>query len=62
MKTLACDMCETSFSAETFDDWFSQMKDHYMSDHADIMAANANKTKEEGMQWMADMKKKFETS
>ena len=31
-----------------------------MSDHADVMAANANKSEEEGMKWMADMKAKFE--
>ena len=60
MKTLSCDMCEKDFSAETFDEWFGQMKGHYMSDHADVMAGNANKSKEEGMKWMADMKAKFE--
>ena len=60
MKTLACDLCDTEFSAETFDGWFKQMQTHYMSDHADVMAANANKSKEEGMKWMAEMKGKFE--
>ncbi|MFC1609876.1 hypothetical protein ACFL6C_02870 [Myxococcota bacterium] len=60
MKTLACDMCDQRFSAEAFDGWFAQMKTHYMSDHSDVMAANANKSKEEGMKWMADMKAKFE--
>jgi hypothetical protein len=60
MKTLSCDICPREFSAETFDDWFKQMQGHYMSDHADVMAANAGKSKEEGMQWMADMKAKFE--
>ncbi len=61
MKTQSCDMCETEFSAETFDGWFEQMKKHYMSDHAEVMAQSANKSKEEGMKWMADMKAKFET-
>ena len=60
MKTLSCDICDKEFSAETFEDWFEQMKSHYMTDHADIMAKNANKSKEEGMKWMADMKAKFE--
>ena len=60
MKTLSCDMCENEISAESFDDWFGQMKKHYMSNHADAMAASANKTKEEGMQWMANMKAKFD--
>jgi len=54
-------MCDKDFSADTFDEWFEQMKHHYMSDHADVMANNANKSREEGMKWMADMKAKFET-
>ena len=60
MKTLSCDQCDQSFSAETFEEWFELMKDHYLSDHADIMSANANKSKEEGMAWMASMKAKFD--
>ena len=60
MKTLSCDMCGKDFSAETFEKWFQQMKNHYMSDHAEVMARNANKSKEEGMKWMAEMKAKFE--
>ena len=60
MKTLSCDMCDKGFSAETFDAWFKQMQTHHMSDHADVMAANAGKSKEEGMKWMADMKARFE--
>ena len=59
MKTLSCDMCDKDCSADDFDGWFNQMKGHYMSDHADVMASNANKSKEEGMKWMADMKAKF---
>jgi hypothetical protein len=53
-------MCESEFSADTFDEWFKQMQGHYMSDHADVMAASASKSKEEGMKWMAGMKAKFE--
>ena len=60
MKKLNCDQCDKSFSAETFDEWFGLMKEHYMSDHADIMAANASKSKEEGMAWMAEMKARFD--
>jgi hypothetical protein len=60
MKTMSCDICEQEFSAASFDDWFGQMKQHYMSEHADVMAQNANKSKEEGMKWMADMRAKFE--
>ncbi|MBT8494422.1 MAG: hypothetical protein KJO07_15305 [Deltaproteobacteria bacterium] len=61
MKTMSCDLCEQTFSADDFDGWFEQMKGHYMSDHADFMAEAANKSKEEGMKWMADMKAKFES-
>ncbi len=61
MKTMSCDMCEKAFSAESFDEWFAQMKTHYMSAHADVMAQNANKPKEEGIKWMADMRAKFES-
>ena len=61
MKTMSCDMCDKEFSAASCDDWFGQMKPPYMADHADVMAQNANKSKEEGMKWMADMKAKFES-
>ncbi len=60
MKSLSCDICELIFSAETFEQWFDQMKQHYISDHADVMANNAGKSKEEGLKWMAEMKAKFE--
>ena len=60
MKTLSCDICDKNFSADSFEQWFEQMKRHYMSDHADVMANNATKSKEDGMKWMADMKAKFE--
>lgn len=60
MKTMKCDVCDKEFSAETFEDWFKQMQEHYMKDHADFMKAAQNKSKEEGMKWMAGMKAKFE--
>jgi len=61
MKTMSCDMCDNKFSAETFEDWFKQMQSHYMSEHADFMKeAQQTKSKEDGMKWMAEMKKKFE--
>lgn len=60
MKTLGCDLCDDEFSAKTFDDWFDQMKAHYMSAHTEVMKANAGKSREEGMKWMADMKARFE--
>ena len=60
MKTMPCDLCDSTFSGETFEDWFKQMQGHYMNDHADFMVQAKTKSKEEGMKWMADMKAKFE--
>jgi bisphosphoglycerate-dependent phosphoglycerate mutase len=61
MKTLACDQCEKTFEAETFEGWFKLMKAHYASDHADIMAdMMKNYTKEDGEKWMKKYKAQFE--
>lgn len=60
MKTLSCDICDTTFEAATFEEWFQQMMPHYMADHADFMEANKDKPKEEGEKWMAAAKKRFE--
>ena len=61
MKTMSCDSCEVEFTTENFEDWFKQMQVHYMTEHADFMEQAKNKTKEEGMKWMSDMKAKFES-
>lgn len=61
MKTMKCDLCDKEFSADTFEEWFKQMQNHYMTDHADFMKQSQTKSKEEGMKWMADMKAKFES-
>ncbi len=60
MKTLSCDLCDVSFDAETFEQWFQQMLSHYKSDHADFMAAAADKPKEEGAKWMAEARARFD--
>lgn len=60
MKTLSCDQCDTTFDADTFDDWFKQMQGHYMVAHVDVMMANAGISKEELTTWMDDAKKRFE--
>jgi hypothetical protein len=60
MKSMKCDMCVKEFHAQTFEEWFKQMQAHYMSDHSEFMQSAQNKSKEEGMKWMADMKAKFE--
>ncbi len=61
MKTLSCDLCDADFTAETFEDWMAQMMPHYKNDHADVMEANKNKTKEEGMKWMAENRARFDS-
>ena len=60
MKTMSCDICDTQFQGETFDDWFKACQQHYMADHADFMAAAAGKPKEEGLKWMEEARKRFE--
>ena len=62
MKTLKCDICDTSFEAENFEAWFKAMHSHYMTTHADIMKAMGDKPKEEGEKWMAEAKKRFESA
>jgi hypothetical protein len=56
---MACDLCDATFSAESFDKWCELMKAHYMSTHADFMSEN--NSKEEGKRWMETMKAKFES-
>jgi len=59
MKTLPCDVCGEAIEGETFDDWFKSMHAHYTTAHADVMAAMADKPKEEGMKWMEEARAKF---
>ena len=61
MKTMSCDLCEKEFSGNTFEEWFEQMKVHYMKDHSDFMVQNKYKPREEGMKWMVIMKEKFDS-
>lgn len=59
MKAVTCDLCDKAFDAETFEDWLEQMKPHYMAEHADFMKASKDKSKEEGMKWMEEARKRF---
>lgn len=61
MKTMKCDICDKEFSGETFEAWFKQMQSHYQADHIEFMKQSQGKSKEEGMNWVADMKAKFES-
>lgn len=59
MKTLKCDLCETTAEGETFEDWMEALKPHYMSEHKDIMM-DPSKTKEDMARWMSENKDRFE--
>jgi len=59
MKTLSCDLCETTALGETFEAWMENLKPHYMKDHADVMN-DPTKGKEDVLKWMVENKKRFE--
>lgn len=59
MKTLSCDLCDHSESAETFELWMKTLMPHYMKDHAEVMS-DPTKTKEDQIKWMSENKKRFE--
>lgn len=61
MKTLACDLCETTAEGETFEAWMEALKPHYAKAHADVMS-DTTKTKEDMMKWMAENKARFEAA
>jgi hypothetical protein len=59
MKTLKCDLCEVTAEGETFEEWMSALRPHYMEAHADVMNDPA-RGKEEMEQWMADNRARFD--
>ena len=59
MKTLRCDLCETTAQGETFEDWMKELMPHYMQAHADVMNDPKN-GKAEQMKWMAENKARFD--
>lgn len=61
MKTLKCDLCETTAEGETFEEWVEELKPHYMKAHADVMT-DSSKTKEDMMKWMIENKARFDTA
>lgn len=64
MKTLKCDLCEYEAQGETFDAWMEAMKPHYGTAHADFMAEQGQKPKDEQMaemqKWMTQNKTRFQ--
>jgi hypothetical protein len=59
MKTLKCDLCDTTADGETFEEWMTALRPHYMEAHADVMN-DSSKTKEDMERWMAENKARFD--
>jgi hypothetical protein len=61
MKTLKCDLCEITADGETFEDWMTALRPHYMEAHADVMNEPSH-GKEEREKWMADNRARFDAA
>ncbi len=59
MKTLKCDLCDSTADGETFEEWMKALMPHYMKDHADVMS-DFSKTEEDKTKWMAENKTRFD--
>ena len=59
MKTVKCDLCDTTAEGETFEDWMKALRPHYMEAHADVMSSH---NKEDGEKWMVDNKARFDAA
>lgn len=59
MKTLKCDLCETTAVGETFEQWMQNLMPHFMVAHAEVMN-DANKSKDDQQKWMAENKARFD--
>ncbi len=59
MKTLKCDLCDSTADGETFEEWMKALMPHYMKDHADVMS-DSSKTEEDKTKWMAENKTRFD--
>jgi len=61
MKTLKCDLCDVTVDGETFEEWMSALRPHYMKTHADVMNDPGN-SQEQMKKWMAENKARFDTA
>ena len=48
MKSLKCDLCDHVAEGETFEDWMTALRPHYLEAHADVMQDLANGQSREG--------------
>lgn len=63
MKKLNCDLCDHVEAGDTFDEWMTALKPHYMQVHADVMASkkgSPEEMKSEMMKWMSDNQRRFD--
>ncbi len=61
MKTLSCDLCDVTADGETFEEWMTALRPHYMEAHADVMNdPNRTHTKEDMEKWMAYNRARFD--
>ncbi|MDX2462760.1 MAG: hypothetical protein QNM00_22065 [Gammaproteobacteria bacterium] len=61
MKTVKCDLCDVTADGETFEEWMTALRPHYMEAHADVMNNPSNGQEEMG-KWMADNKARFDAA
>ena len=59
MKTLKCDLCDTTAEGETFEAWMQALMPHYRDAHADVMSGDTT-TKEDMESWMSENKVRFD--
>lgn len=62
MKLLSCDLCDEAFAADTFEEWMQLMMPHYMAEHAEVMEASKDKSKEEQEAWMTENRARFDAA
>jgi len=61
MKTLSCDLCDTTADGQTFEEWMKALMPHYMQAHADVMN-DPSKGEEDKKKWMVENKARFDSA
>ncbi|MAF81231.1 hypothetical protein CL628_04435 [bacterium] len=61
MKTLKCDLCDTTAEGETFESWMETLMPHYKEVHTDVMS-DPSKGQEEMEKWMVENKARFDAA
>ncbi|MEK9159275.1 MAG: hypothetical protein AAB383_00945 [Patescibacteria group bacterium] len=61
MKTLSCDLCETTAQGETFEEWLQTLMPHYMQAHAEVMN-DPTHTEEDKEKWMTVNRTRFDAA